>query len=472
MLAMWEILKAALQLDIYDINYTFGHANPQLLLSPIRSLGRPGVLIRIVSFLARLLRSFFLYRRIHPALKCETATQPPVIFLFITVNQKKSLQPLVAQMPGASFVGIDLLGSLNLDGAIPFPVFYMYLTSLPFLPLVLAKWLAAKGHRKLSFRRGFDNYWLIYGSYLAARWWFRRFHLGGLVIADDHGTVARGFALAARDENVPVFYVQHASTSLKFPPLSFDYAFLDGMDSLHKYQRIGPVHSRVFLVGVAKGDHFYHLKNQNVQVTRIGICTNMLDPLERVDELCRFLRQRFPMLELALRPHPGDHRPKEWPKLAEHYAIRFSNAQQENPFEFLSKIDAIIAGSSNIQLEAALMNVVPISYDFSQQGKNQYGFDQYGFMEHGLVDYCSNLDELEICLDKLMQAKPDVSSRARYYCATAGTSFEGKSSLLVVGLLASITRYGEPDLSNWRRLPFEDQEFYEPMEMDRNGSAL
>ena len=467
---MWAILKTALQLDIYDINQSFGRIDPQRL--SISGIGRSGVLIRIASFLVHMLRSFRLHHGMHPALKLEAATQPPVIFLFVTVNQKNSLQQIVVKMPGALFVGVDITGSLNLDGAIPFPVFYVYLASLPFLPLVLAKWLAAKGHRKLSFRRGFDSYWLVYGSYLAARWWFRRFHLGGLVIANDNSPVTRGFARAARDENMPVFYIQHASASLKFPPLSFDYAFLDGMDSLHKYQRIGPVNSRVFLVGVAKGDHFYHLKNQHVQVTRVGICANMLDPLERVDELCRFLRQRFPMLELILRPHPGDHRPKEWPKLADRYAIGFSDARQENPFEFLSKVDAIIAGSSNIQLEAALMNVVPLSYDFSQQGKNQYGFDQYGFMEHGLVDYCSNLEELEIYLDKFIQAKPDVSSRARYYCATAGTPFEGKSGLLVVGLLNSIMRCGEPDLNGWHRLPFDGQEVYEPIEIEHNGGGV
>jgi len=56
-----------------------------------------------------------------------------------------------------------------------------------------------------------------------------------LVVANDHSYPCTTIVKAAQDEGVKTVYIQHASVSDKFPALKFDYALLEGLDSLEKY---------------------------------------------------------------------------------------------------------------------------------------------------------------------------------------------------------------------------------------------
>src|SRR5207247_2986001 len=133
--------------------------------------------------------------------------------------------------------------------------------------------------------------------------------------------------------------------------------------------------------------------------------------------------REFPNLSLILRPHDADLRQKEWKELSKRYDMDFSDSTGDISFEFLRKVDAIIAGESNILLEAAIMGVVPLYYDFGQAH-----LDWYRFERNGLVEYTSDPAVLCRILNEILRNRPYVRPKAKPYCATIGTSYDGRSS--------------------------------------------
>ena len=133
----------------------------------------------------------------------------------------------------------------------------------------------------------------------------------------------------------------------------------------------------------------------------------------------------------------------------------FSDSKIESAFELLNRVDAIIAGDSNILLEAALMNVFPIFYDFAQTQ-----LDWYGFQRNGLVKYCSEPQEVCRRLKQLSENRSSVRMKAKTYCATLGTPYEGRSSALASAIIEDFVSNGNVDKSRWRRIPDAKLEAY------------
>ena len=102
-------------------------------------------------------------------------------------------------------------------------------------------------------------------------------------------------------------------------------------------------------------------------------------------------------------------------------------------FDFLKKVDAIIAGASNILLEAALMNVFPLYYDFAQTH-----LDWYGFQRSGLVECLSEPEEVCRSIKEICQSKPSVRTKAKLYCATIGTCYDGRSGELAGAMIQKL----------------------------------
>jgi hypothetical protein len=457
---MFNIIRSALNLNIYDVNHYFGTADPERIDNPGPSSGKPGVSVRIGSFMQHFMGSFRKYRTFPSAMlfhhsELEDHNSPgPIIFLFNTLNQKSALLPVYRQTQNALLIGMDFIGKVSLENSLPFPVFKIYLISFFFLPWLLFQYLFSKGYQRKSYRQGFDSYWLVYGSYILARLWFRKLMPAGLVVSSDHSGVTRAFALAAKHEGISTFYLQHASVTEKFPPLSFDYAFLEGWDAFHKYQVCGPSSTKVFLVGNPKFDHYVKYIHHQPNAAAVGICINMFDPIERVEQVCFALHRDFPKLELSLRPHPADRRVDMWRQLSEKHGAKFSDSHEEISFEFLRRVDVIIAGSSNIHLEAAIMNVVPIYYDFAQND-----LDWYGFRKQGLVQSAQTIQDLIDIMGEIQINRPAVRMKAKHYCATIGTGYDGKSSKLAANLLGKLVIDGSVD-QTWSLATDQAQEVY------------
>ena len=282
--------------------------------------------------------------------------------------------------------------------------------------------------------RFFDFIFYAIGYYEVYRRALRYYRPKAVIFSNDHNDDTRSLLLACRAEGVPTAYMQHASVSTNFPPLGFDLSLLEGQDALDKYRLCGPVRGRVELVGMPKADAYLAQRNTAPAVRSVGLACNIHDPLSALTETLTYLMHELPGLTFTMRPHPSDGR-NFWPLCQLLPALRWSDARQENVFDFLISQDALIAADTSTHLEATLLNVTSIYYRF---GTNPLTDDYYGYAARGLVDRADSLTALVTLLRRYQQHKPaDLYCRAAYYNATLGTPDEGHSQALSLRVLAS-----------------------------------
>jgi hypothetical protein len=297
-------------------------------------------------------------------------------------------------------------------------------------PLVLLGLMRSEGRRAWRF---FDMVFYAVGYYEVYRRALRHYRPKAVVFSNDHNDDSRSLLLACQAEGIPTAYVQHASVSVHFPPLGFDLSLLEGQDALDKYRLCGPVRGRVELVGMPKADAYLAQKNTQPFVRRVGLACNIHDPLPALTAALTFLMQALPELAFTLRPHPSD--PRDFSALRRALpALQWSDARQENVFRFLQNHDALVAADTSTHLEATMLNLASIYYQF---GPNPAINDYYGYVAHGLVDYAPSLPALVELLRQYQQHKPLTHfQRAAYYNATLGTAHEGHSQKLAITLLS------------------------------------
>ncbi len=293
-----------------------------------------------------------------------------------------------------------------------------------FLPLYF--WFLK--NKKLSTQRFADVLYDAVGFYEVYLTKLRKYKPAAIVFANDHNPDARAMLLAAKASGVKTVYIQHASVSSIFPPLEYDLNLLEGQDAWDKYKLCGPITGEVRLVGMPKADAFVPYRNTNQIIKTIGIGSNLMDDVAEVEKLVRQLTREFPELQTILRPHPRDTR--NFSRIASiSPQITLSDSRTVTTFDYLRQIDVQISGNSGIHLEAVLLNVWSIFYDFSP---NQKLSDYYGFIEHGLIDIADGPGKLIHLLHKHLNSKPDTVERAKYYNATVGTAYDGFSGTLVL----------------------------------------
>jgi hypothetical protein len=410
------LIRDALRLDIFDLSFRWSSEALGILHLSFVDTARKGLLVRFSAFLYHTIKSVGMHLR-GRAERCDRGG----ILLFVTSkNQRDSLLGLRTAIPNA------YLGGCYTEVDRSFPLLKSHIISIPFFPVVAFRYWRASQYERLSFRYNLDNYWLSYGAFIACCSWLAKLTPRAVILSNDHNPLNRIAAKCARRHNIPTIYLQHASVTAKFPPLDFDYALLEGRDAARKYDEAGPAQTRVLLVGMPKFDEYTRCVNQNERILSLGICTNEMDPIEEVSMLCTELRRECPQLRLVLRPHPGDIRSLDWQALASLHHMEFSDSRCVGAFGFLRTVDAIVAAESSIHLEAVLLNVYPLYYAYSGQA-----LDWYGYGVNQLHDCCSSRDDVLEKVRRLMREKPYVRNRARLYCETVDTTYDGKSSDLI-----------------------------------------
>jgi len=245
-----------------------------------------------------------------------------------------------------------------------------------------------------------------------------------IIFANDHVYTQRSFLYAAKKLNIPTIYIQHASVSTYFPPIKFDLSLLEGQDSLDKYKECGVIEGRVELVGMPKFDNYFKWRNKKTTIENIGICANKIDRTNAVINLIEKILKHFPDLSISFRQHPRDNRIFKIPK-----EVNISNAKEEHVFEFLKRQDLIIAANTSIHLEATLLNVVSLYYEFADADKFS---DYYGFVENHLVEKFNYPNEIIDFIKNNEAYRPIVFKRAKYYNAVVDSAFEGKSAKIAI----------------------------------------
>ncbi|HWP94748.1 MAG TPA: hypothetical protein VNL72_03330 [Gammaproteobacteria bacterium] len=267
-----------------------------------------------------------------------------------------------------------------------------------------------------------------------------------LVLASDHVLTTRAAIASARRAGVPSVYIQHGCVSPSFPPLAMDYALLDGRYSFDVYAAKGLGHTRVSLIGIPR------LSGARVRQAAplggpIGICTNELTPVETVLETIHWLRAHFPERRLVLRLHPRQFARQALRRRFEGL-VELSDSRREEPEDFLAAMDVIVAGSSTILLEAALLGVLPLYLrwfdvytnfrvrDVIGLDDSRADFDDYyGFIARGVCLGVRDFGELERALTNDTD-RNRLRASAKHFCDTVNTPHDFRSAELALRCIA------------------------------------
>ncbi len=260
------------------------------------------------------------------------------------------------------------------------------------------------------------------GKIRAARKILAHYRPQALIFSNDHHSDMRGLLWAANQLSIPTIYIQHASVSEYFPPLRFSLNLLEGEDSLAKYRRCGSITGKVELVGMPKFDEYHIFRRPGRALRKVGICANLLDNGDRLTAVSRRLSERLPELEFTFRKHPREERDFSLPEV-----FGVSDPTQEKVFAFLKEQDLVVAGDTSTHLEAVLLNIPSIYFRFHQQ-KDDY----FGYVANGLIDRADSIESLIEAIKAYQRELPEVLHRAKYYNATIGTEWEGKSQELAL----------------------------------------
>lgn len=275
-----------------------------------------------------------------------------------------------------------------------------------------------------------------------------------VVMSNDHNVANRCLLVAARVNGIKTAYMQHASVSELFPPLEFDYAFLDGKAALELYARCENANCvsgnvSVYMTGQKK---VVTLTDKRKDAFRVGIAVNNLDdPVKVAQVVDSFLNKN---ISVIVRLHPSqrpDFREVLASKYGSHPDVELIGAKDEDLDQFLGRCNIIVAGSSSILLEAAIAGVA--SY-YRNMGRVTASKDYYGYVRNGLArPLPSSFQELDSKSVHALAEVPETVIRAvRYYSETFGTTWQGKEGKLVaLTIMRLLSREDVADI--YRKVP-------------------
>lgn len=416
--------------DIYDAVYAFSNEEMNLLGLPASSLQKKGLSVRLLSYF------YWMAKEVLSRFKLRCASSSArfaneIVFFYASLNEKRALESVANGLENAALASVDMADShaINLVPA--------YLLGLLYSPWVLVNYLRSVGYKRRSFSYALDQYLLACGYIVYLRFTLSFNRPALAVVSNDHSMFARSFALVCRELNIPVAYLQHASVSEKFPRLIFDYAFLDGLDALQKYEKKGLGNCAVFLSGISKlDDAIQKMRRGNLERRYISICPNSMDDSLAVTDTAKYIKENVDgEFRVCIRPHPGDTRRfAEWKARAEKAGVEYSASEFECSSDLISKSSFVIAADSNVLLEAALLKSIPISMPFTGEI-----LDHYGFVRRGVAIYAKDKGQLIAIIQGGADAINSYQA-AKYFSHIAATRYEGASSKLIADTLNELVR--------------------------------
>lgn len=410
--------------DIFDINYLVSHKN----FNSIRSLYYSDSIWRlfrsICTFLLTII-SYVLFKNF------GVSKLPKVKYAFFgaTSNNIRALQPVMRNLQNAFLYKKEIL---------PYGLTALY--SLRYVLVIISLYKKNNGYIKKSIASDFSSYCLACAYITIGKLILYKVEPKVSIFANDHGYPYRALFRIAQNNGIKTVYMQHASVSENFPPLEYDYAFLDGMESFEKYLKDKTCKAKVFLSGPSRFD-LKRQVNKDVQysndIKKVGIAINEFDNKDKVIELIYQLRS-IGNFEYSIRPHPRQNQ-YTWQKISKKLGCKFSFANKEDPLTFISTKDIFIAGESSFHLDVAIMGKYSFYYNFT----NSATFDNYGYLKNKLV---MDITEIAICkIADLLNSNifNDRDSLIKYYVANYKTHFWGKASEVISLTISNLTDKGQ-----------------------------
>lgn len=416
--------------DIFDAVYAFSNEEMNILGLPPSSLQKKGLLVRLSSYFYWMTKEV-LSRFKFKGFSDDARFTDAIVFFYASLNEKRALKSVANGLENSALVSVDM------DDSNAISLVYPYFLGLLYSPWVFINYLKSVGYRRKSFGYALDQYLLASGYIVYLRFLLSFNRPALVVVSNDHSMFARSFALVCRELNIPVAYIQHASVSAKFPRLIFDYAFLDGLDALEKYERKGLGNCEIFLSGVSKlDDAIQKIQRGEFERCYIAICPNSMDDLVAVTDTAKYIKENVAgEFRVCIRPHPGDTRRfAEWKGRAEKYGVEYRSSETECSSDLMSKSSFVIAADSNILLEAALLKSIPISMPFTGEI-----LDHYGFVRRGVAIYAKDKFQLISIIQGGVNAM-NFYQAAKYFSHIVATGYEGASSKLIADTLNELAR--------------------------------
>ncbi len=176
-------------------------------------------------------------------------------------------------------------------------------------PVIFLRYLQSHGYLKKVYSSEFVSFCCTYGYLIEVKKISKKVQPAFLIIANDHYYEPRAVFRMAQILQIKTVYVQHASVSENFPPLEYDYVFLDGQESLDKYTANDKkCNSVVFLTGSSRFDMIKTLNMNNIgkndTVVKVGIAINLVDSTKKIEQFIYKLHTHTPQLQITIRPHP------------------------------------------------------------------------------------------------------------------------------------------------------------------------
>jgi len=261
---------------------------------------------------------------------------------------------------------------------------------------------------KLLYLRKLNLFLLFYtslGYYEEAYRLLKKYKPERILFANDHNPVQRAILKAANNLKIETFYFQHAHITKYFPPLDFSVSFLDGQAAYDIYRGIGKINGKVELIGNVKYLSFINKNDTTFISPTIGIAINQNDDLNRVKSLVSFINCNLKKYKITIRKHPRDQR-----NISFNGEYSISSSKDEGSFQFIKKLNVLIAGNSSILLEASLLGVQPIYYCNNIDAMD---FDYYGFVRNDLADLLTRKEDLASVIAK--GKKEDYKEKSKYF---------------------------------------------------------
>jgi hypothetical protein len=343
-----------------------------------------------------------------------------ILFVVPSINNQKSVRTILEHLPEekCSVWGSEINQRL--------PRTQIEILSLRYLPLFLKLYYSSSKEDKKLIRDFFCDFISTCATYrVLENVLIKNPQLKMVIMANDHVLITRCLVELTEKYHIKSLYVQHASVTEKFPPLRFDYSFLDGQESLEKYQKIGNMRGKAFLSGSPRFDDFFHIENEKKY--DVGVALNALDSVEKALELCLYLKENYSD-KIIVRPHAAMVNGMFDEELFLKHEIAVSNPIKDLSYVFISDIKVMIANESSIHLDAALMGVPSILYNFSDKEV----VDWYSYLKNGLIKKCDSYDDV---LERLASQPILPTEIVRYYAASYNTPINGKVGEMIANFI-------------------------------------
>lgn len=368
-------------------------------------------------------------------------TNVPIAVNIETKNQEDALEPILQEMLHRN-LKFEIFSSSSDQGIfrtsirnISLKQYVTILGLVNFISYFLKEW-RSEVNKRYFYNIAFYRIVSACGIYICYRKLFKNSNVKIAIYSNDHSPDSRAFFLAARDEGIKTVYIPHASITNLFPPLECDIAFLEGEDMKNKYEQISPIReSEVFLIGSPKLNNFI-IKNKQLSQTiktnflTIGVAYNLLDDSRKIINLIDTILEdsRLEEAQVIIRPHPRIKKPIK----VSSGRVSYSNALEEVAYEYLSKLDVLISGPSNIILEAISLKIPTMQFMFSDKL-----LDSYDFCSKGLIQkiFKNIEDVIEAIYTKSVENYCNFDQASYYNAQLENQIPKQSSSHLVVNIL-------------------------------------